>query len=95
MRQIYGIDLSKEKFDVNFFDERRKEQHLVVKNDLNNIAEFLASISREALVVALTMTISIYMPWWANTLVHGSQAGISIVELITELLDNHYFISHR
>ena len=52
MRQIYGIDLSKEKFDVNFIDEKRKEQHLVVKNDLNNIAEFLESISREALVVA-------------------------------------------
>lgn len=52
MRQIYGIDLSKEKFDVNFIDEKRKEQHRVVKNDLNNIAEFLESISREALVVA-------------------------------------------
>ena len=52
MRQIYGIDLSKEKFDVNFIDEKRKEQHLVVKNDLNNIAKFLESISREALVVA-------------------------------------------
>ncbi len=52
MRQIYGIDLSKEKFDVNFLDERGKEQHLVVKNDLNNIAEFIESISREALIVA-------------------------------------------
>jgi transposase len=52
MRQIYGIDLSKEKFDVNFIDESKREQHLVVKNDLNNIAEFLDSISREALVVA-------------------------------------------
>ena len=52
MKQIYGIDLSKEKFDVNFIDEKRKEQHLVVKNDLNNIAEFLESISSEALVVA-------------------------------------------
>jgi transposase len=52
MRQIYGIDLSKEKFDVNFLDEKRKEQHLVIKNDLKNIVKFLGSISSEALVVA-------------------------------------------
>lgn len=52
MRQIYGIDLSKEKFDVNFLDEKGNEQHLVVKNDLNSIAKFLEGIPRETLIVA-------------------------------------------
>ena len=52
MRQIYGIDLSKEKFDVNFIDQTGKEQYIVVKNDLPSITEFLRSIPRDAYLVS-------------------------------------------
>jgi len=52
MRQIYGIDLSKEKFDVNFIDQTSQEQHSVVKNDLKNISRFLDSIPMDSHLVA-------------------------------------------
>ena len=52
MRQIYGIDLSKEKFDVNFIDQANQEQHSVVKNDLKNIASFLNSLPTDSHLVA-------------------------------------------
>jgi len=52
MRQIYGIDLSKEKFNVNFIDESKKEQHLEVKNDLKSISRFLESLPADSHLVA-------------------------------------------
>jgi transposase len=52
MRQIYGIDLSKEKFDVNFIDQTGQKQHSVVKNDLKNISKFLVSIPIDSHLVA-------------------------------------------
>jgi transposase len=52
MRQIYGIDLSKEKFDVNFIDQKGQKQHSVIKNDLKNISKFLESIPIDSLLVA-------------------------------------------
>ncbi len=35
--QVYGIDLSMEKFDVNFIDEKGKEKKKQVKNRLSAI----------------------------------------------------------
>jgi len=52
MRQIYGIDLSKEKFDVNFIDQTNQEQHCVVKNDLKNISRFIESLPTDSHLVA-------------------------------------------
>lgn len=52
MRQIYGIDLSKEKFDVNFIDESKNKQHLEVKNDLKSISRFLESLPADSHLVA-------------------------------------------
>ena len=42
--QVYGIDLSKEKFDVNFIDANGKEKSLEVKNALASISRFLSSV---------------------------------------------------
>lgn len=52
MRQIYGIDLSQEKFDVNFLKPTGKEQHLVVKNNLKGITSFLESVPQGAVLCA-------------------------------------------
>lgn len=52
MRQIYGIDLSKEKFDVNYIDQADQKQHCVIKNDLKNISEFLESLPDDSHLVA-------------------------------------------
>jgi len=51
MRQIYGIDLSKEKFDVNFIDQTNQQQHCVVKNDLKSISKFLESLPDDSQLV--------------------------------------------
>jgi hypothetical protein len=40
MRQIYGIDLSKDKFDVNFLSANNKARSFIVKNNLNGIIAF-------------------------------------------------------
>ncbi|WP_169719500.1 IS110 family transposase [Olivibacter sitiensis] len=42
--QVYGIDLSKEKFDVNFFDTDGKEKSRMVKNGLDSISKFLSKV---------------------------------------------------
>ncbi|SMO49560.1 Transposase [Saccharicrinis carchari] len=42
--QVYGIDLSMEKFDVNFIDANGKETHWLVKNKLGSISNFLESV---------------------------------------------------
>jgi len=52
MRQIYGIDLSKEKFDVNYINQADQKQHCVIKNDLKNISEFLESLPDDSHLVA-------------------------------------------
>lgn len=44
MSQIYGIDLSKEKFNVNFCNQQREIVELEVQNTYNSICEFLSSI---------------------------------------------------
>jgi transposase len=51
MKQIYGIDLSKEKFDVCFIKENdTKESFLVVKNTFNGIVKFLEKLPDNALI---------------------------------------------
>lgn len=50
--QVYGIDLSMEKFDVNYKDEKGKERKKQVKNNLNDISRFLATVSADAILCA-------------------------------------------
>lgn len=50
--QVYGIDLSKKKFDVNFIDAKGNEKNLEVKNALASISRFLSSVSEDAILCA-------------------------------------------
>jgi transposase len=50
--QVYGIDLSKEKFDVNFIDLKGREKNQVVKNGLVSISTFLSSVAEDGLLCA-------------------------------------------
>lgn len=50
MRQIYGIDLAKEKFDVNFLGLNGQEKSIVVDNRFNAIVHFLESIPDNAIL---------------------------------------------
>lgn len=50
--QVYGIDLSMEKFDVNYIDEKGKEQRREVKNQVKNISKFLETVSKDAVLCA-------------------------------------------
>jgi len=50
MNQIYGIDLSKEKFDVNFINSKGIEACKVVKNNFKAINKFLVSLPKNALL---------------------------------------------
>ena len=50
MRQIYGIDLSKEKFDVNFLDSGNKAKSIVVTNNLKGIADFMETLPKDAIL---------------------------------------------
>jgi transposase len=52
MRQIYGIDLSQEKFDVNFLSSDNKAKSLIVKNNLNGIVNFLEKLPKDAVICA-------------------------------------------
>ncbi|MDX9880455.1 MAG: transposase [Prolixibacteraceae bacterium] len=52
MRQIYGIDLSQEKFDVNFLNLNNESKSFVVKNNLKGITHFLENLSNEAVLCA-------------------------------------------
>lgn len=52
MAQIYGIDLSQEKFDVSFRGKEQKNVHKIIKNNLNGIIQFLESLPKEALLCA-------------------------------------------
>ncbi|UIR56599.1 IS110 family transposase [Sphingobacterium sp. SRCM116780] len=50
--QVYGIDLSKDKFDVNFIDVDGKQKNKVVKNVLSGISNFLSTIRSDAVLCA-------------------------------------------
>lgn len=51
MRQIYGIDLSKNKFDVCFIDgDDSSESYTVVKNNFSGIVDFLENLPQNALL---------------------------------------------
>ena len=50
--QVYGIDLSKEKFDVSFIDAKGKEKNREVKNTVVSISRFLSSVSEDCTLCA-------------------------------------------
>lgn len=50
--QIYGIDLSKDKFDVNFVNEKGVEKNKTVKNNLRSISSFLSEVPSETVLCA-------------------------------------------
>lgn len=50
--QVYGIDLSKEKFDVNFVNEKGLEKNKTVKNNLHSISAFLSDLPAEVVLCA-------------------------------------------
>jgi transposase len=50
MRQIYGIDLAKEKFDVNFLGLNGEEKSIVVDNGFNAIIGFLERVPDHAIL---------------------------------------------
>lgn len=50
--QVYGIDLSMEKFNVNYIDEKGKQKNKQVKNRLNDISRFLSKVPDEAVLCA-------------------------------------------
>jgi transposase len=52
MRQIYGIDLSQEKFDVNFLNSNSKPKSFIVKNNLKGITDFLENVPQDAVLCA-------------------------------------------
>ncbi|GAB6010480.1 IS110 family RNA-guided transposase [Dysgonomonas reticulitermitis] len=50
--QVYGIDLSMEKFDVNFFDGSGKATSRIIKNNLAGISKFLEGIPSGSVLCA-------------------------------------------
>jgi len=50
--QVYGIDLSMEKFDVNFIDAKGKEKEKEVKNGVVSISKFLSSVPKDSILCA-------------------------------------------
>jgi transposase len=50
--QVYGIDLSKESFEVNFIDSKDKERKKEVKNKVVSISKFLSSIPDDGILCA-------------------------------------------
>jgi len=50
--QVYGIDLSMEKFDVNFIDVNGKGKNKQVKNRLASISKFLDSVPENVVLCA-------------------------------------------
>lgn len=50
--QVYGIDLSMKKFDVNYIDKSGQERKKEVKNNLNGISRFLATVSSGSVLCA-------------------------------------------
>jgi transposase len=52
MKQIYGIDLSQDKFDVNYLDSKGSVRRMVVKNNLKGITNFLEGLPSGAVLCA-------------------------------------------
>lgn len=52
MEQIYGIDLSKEKFDVNFKQANGNLKCFIVKNTVSQIDNFLDTLEPDAILCA-------------------------------------------
>lgn len=50
--QVYGIDLSKEKFEANFIDKKGQERSKEVKNKVVAISKFLSSVPEGAILCA-------------------------------------------
>ena len=50
--QVYGIDLSMEKFDVNFVDTKGKERNREVKNRVASISRFLSTVPEDGILCA-------------------------------------------
>lgn len=50
--QVYGIDLSMEKIDINFIDEKGKERQKELKNGLNPISKFLSTVPDDGILCA-------------------------------------------
>ncbi|MCK5137947.1 MAG: transposase [Bacteroidales bacterium] len=50
--QVYGIDLSMEKFDVNFIDAKGEERNKEVKNKVVSISKFLSSVPEGGILCA-------------------------------------------
>jgi transposase len=50
--QVYGIDLSMEKFDVNFIDAKGDERNREVKNKVISISKFLSSVEEDGILCA-------------------------------------------
>lgn len=50
--QVYGIDLSKERFDVNYIEKNGKEKNKQVKNKLSDISAFLDNVAEGAVLCA-------------------------------------------
>jgi transposase len=52
MKQIYGIDLAKEKFDINYVNKQDKEVHRILKNKYASIVKFLKGLPSDVLLCA-------------------------------------------
>jgi transposase len=52
MKQIYGIDLSKGKFDVNYLDKNGNECQKIVVNKLTSVSSFLESLPQDVVLIA-------------------------------------------
>lgn len=50
MSQIYGIDLSKEKFNVNFYDQQGIMNELEVPNKYDSICDFLSGLPDDVIL---------------------------------------------
>lgn len=50
--QVYGIDLSQEKFDVNFLNSNGIEKNIIVKNRLLDITRFIKSVPVDSVLCA-------------------------------------------
>lgn len=52
MRQIYGIDVSEERFDVNFLSTENEAKGFVVKNRFKDIVNFINSLPKGSVICA-------------------------------------------
>ena len=50
--QVYGIDLSKEKFDLNFINLKGDEKKKEVKNTVTSISKFLSTVPDDGILCA-------------------------------------------